>query len=262
MSLRMTNFFDKARKLESALAAGIEGASRRATRASQRPPLEIVVASVDALEQMVQPDGTFPFTHVELRFAAASTIARAHLEAVCEGPPSLRARIVDRLETSGCTVKALAVNVSFADEAQEGWSHAEFNVDCTRRAGSDVPPVRLQLTVTQGTADRTVYIFDNDAIALGRGDEVRDDRQRLLRTNQVAFTEGAGEVNQSVSRRHAHIERAASETGYRLYDDGSAQGTCVIRGGRGCPVPRGTKGLRLQSGDEIMLGQARLRVKI
>jgi FHA domain len=262
MSLRMTNFFDKARKLESALAAGIEGASRRATRASQRPPLEIVVASVDALEQMVQPDGTFPFTHVELRFAAASTIARAHFEAVCEGPPSLRARIVDRLETSCCTVKALAVNVSFADEAQEGWSHAEFNVDCTRRAGSDVPPVRLQLTVTQGTADRTVYIFDSDAIALGRGDEVRDDGQRLLRTNQVAFTEGAGEVNQSVSRRHAHIERAASETGYRLYDDGSAQGTCVIRGGRGCPVPRGTKGLRLQSGDEIMLGQARLRVKI
>ena len=260
----MRHFIDKARKLESALAAGIEGVSRRATGAP-KPPLEVVLASVDAIERMVQPAGrgnrTFPFTRVELRFAAASPIAKAHLEAACEGKPSLRERILDRLEASGCRLDALAVDVSFADAAEKGWSHADFNIDCSRRVALDVPP-RLQLTVIQGTAERTVYIFETDSIALGRGDEVRDDRHRLLRTNQVAFTEGASPINQSVSRRHAHIERGAGETGYRIYDDGSADGTSLIRGGRGLPVPRGTRGLRLQSGDEIMIGEARLLVKI
>jgi len=107
-----------------------------------------------------------------------------------------------------------------------------------------------------------VYVFDQAPVALGRGDEVRDDRQRLLRTNQVVFTEGAGDINQSVSRRHARIEHDPAISAYRVYDDGSAQGTSVIRRGRGFPVPRGAKGLRLQPGDEIVLGQARVRVKL
>src|SRR5262245_56280632 len=125
----MTHFIDKARKLEFALAARIEGASRRAGSGSPRAPLEIVLAAVEAVDQMVQPAGrgdrTFPFTHVEIRFAAASPLARAHLEAVCEGPPSVRDRIIDRLEASGCTVKTPAVTVTFADIAQQNWSHAE-----------------------------------------------------------------------------------------------------------------------------------------
>jgi hypothetical protein len=107
-----------------------------------------------------------------------------------------------------------------------------------------------------------VYVFDGAPIALGRGGEVRDDCQRLLRTNQIAFTEGADDINQSVSRLHARIEQDAAPDGVRLFDDGSARGTSVIRKGRGVPVPSGTKGLRLQSGDEIVLGLARLRVKL
>jgi predicted component of type VI protein secretion system len=50
--------------------------------------------------------------------------------------------------------------------------------------------------------------------------------------------------------------------GYRLLDDGSAQGTTVVREGRSVTVPHGSRGIRLQSGDEIVLGEARVRVKI
>jgi pSer/pThr/pTyr-binding forkhead associated (FHA) protein len=119
---------------------------------------------------------------------------------------------------------------------------------------------RLELTVTHGTADRTVYVFEGAPVAIGRGDEVRDHRQRLLRTNQVAFIDGGDLVNQTVSRRHARIESDETGGSYRLFDDGSAHGTSVIRKGRGLQVPRGTRGMRLQSGDEIVLGQARLRL--
>ncbi len=268
MNNRTSALLGTARKLESALAASIESAARRVTgsSASRRHPLELVHAVVDAVEQEIQPTGrgqrAFPFSHLHVQLSAASPKAKAHLELACEGPPSLQARIMERLEAAGCPVKALTVEVSFTAEVEADWSHGDFDVQCARTAVISSPPARLELTITHGTAERTVYVFDGAPVALGRGDEVRDERQRLLRTNQVAFAEGAGDVNQSVSRRHARIEPDAAPDAYRLYDDGSAQGTSVIRRGRGFPVPRGTKGLRLQSGDEIVLGQARVRVKI
>jgi FHA domain len=271
MTNKIADLLGTARKLESALATSVEGATRLVTgsSASPRHPLELVLAVVDAIEREIQPAGrgkrAFPFTHIQLQLLASSPRTKAHLEVACEGPPTLRARILERLEAAGCTVSALAVDIAFATTAEPDWSHGDFDIQCARSAGVTPPPrppARLELTVAHGTADRIVYVFEGAPIALGRGDEVRDERQRLIRTNQVAFTEGAGEINQSVSRRHARIEHDVAPDAYRLYDDGSAQGTSVIRRGRGFPVPRGTKGLRLQSGDEIVLGQARLQVKI
>ena len=49
---------------------------------------------------------------------------------------------------------------------------------------------------------------------------------------------------------------------YRVYDDRSAHGTGVLRNGRTITVTPGSRGIRLESGDEIVLGEARLRVKI
>jgi predicted component of type VI protein secretion system len=98
-------------------------------------------------------------------------------------------------------------------------------------------------------------------IDLGRCAEVRDSRHRLIRTNHVAFLERSGDVNQSVSRRHAHISYEAAATCFRVHDDGSEHGTGVVRRGRTLAVPRGTRGVRLESGDEIVLGEARVRVR-
>jgi hypothetical protein len=46
----------------------------------------------------------------------------------------------------------------------------------------------------------------------------------------------------------------------RLFDDRSAHGTSIVRNGKTISVPAGSKGVRLQSGDEVVLGDARLRV--
>jgi pSer/pThr/pTyr-binding forkhead associated (FHA) protein len=72
----------------------------------------------------------------------------------------------------------------------------------------------------------------------------------------------AGASNHSVSRRHAHIEYVEAARHYRLRDDRSAHGTSIVRHGRTVAVPAGSRGIRLESGDEIVLGEARARVRI
>ena len=98
-------------------------------------------------------------------------------------------------------------------------------------------------------------------IDVGRGAEVRDHRNRLIRTNHVVFTEGAGDVNQTVSRKHAHIAYEPLTGHFRLHDDGSEHGTEIVRGGRTISVLRGTRGVRLQSDDDVVLGEARVRIR-
>ena len=123
-------------------------------------------------------------------------------------------------------------------------------------------PPRLKLAVGTGNADQRSYIFSGGRIDIGRRAEVVDQRQRLIRTNHIAFAEDETEINQSVSRRHAHIEFSAADRCYRLWDDRSAQGTSIIRSGRTIKVPAGARGTKLATGDEIALGHARLRVTI
>ena len=41
-----------------------------------------------------------------------------------------------------------------------------------------------------------------------------------------------------------------------------AQGTHVVRDGKTVGITRGSRGVRLKSGDEIGLGDARLRIRI
>jgi pSer/pThr/pTyr-binding forkhead associated (FHA) protein len=117
------------------------------------------------------------------------------------------------------------------------------------------------MTVINGSAEQPAYTLTLDRINLGRCTEVRDSRNRLLRTNHVAFSDGAGPTNETVSRAHAHIDCDKSGE-YRLFDDRSSHGTSIVRIGRTINVPGGSRGVRLQSSDEIVLGEARLGVKI
>jgi pSer/pThr/pTyr-binding forkhead associated (FHA) protein len=128
-------------------------------------------------------------------------------------------------------------------------------------AEQDAPPTEhVRLTVTCGSTQKSTYSFARHRINLGRCVEVRDHQHRLIRTNHIAFTDG-DPVNHTVSRRHAHIDHAAKSGEYRVCDDGSRHGTSLIRNGRTIAVPTGARGVRLQSGDEIALGEAKLRVK-
>ncbi len=113
-----------------------------------------------------------------------------------------------------------------------------------------------------GSAAPSVYIFNGGRIDIGRRPEVLDQRHRLIRTNDVAFLDDGPEPNASVSRRHAHVEFV------RAMGRGTGSGRpqrprneLVGVAGRS-KVPAGSRGVRLENGDELVLGHARLRVTI
>jgi hypothetical protein len=270
MTNRLKDMLAGTRALEARLAAVFETAARSAAGAGRRQPLEIIEQAVDDVARHALPSGrgryAFAFNTVHVTFVAATPEAQAEIEMLCVGSPRLGERVVRRLESAGCAAVDVEVTHAFADAADPAWPHSEFHVVVARVDDRpdrpSAPAIRIDLLVTHGAADRGAYSFTSTPIAIGRGPEVRDSRHQLLRLNHVAFTEGADEVTQSVSRRHARIELDEASGRFRLIDDNSAQGTSIIRGGRGIAVPRGSRGLALQDNDEIVVGEARLRLRL
>jgi hypothetical protein len=194
---------------------------------------------------------------------------KARFEAVFEADPSLQDRIIEALKTAGCYSNLLSIETSFVDGSEVAWAASGFSIEFERVAGAPEPKPQtstsqqsLRLTIIHGATEQPNYVFTTPRINLGRCPEVRDHRNRLIRTNHVAFSETAEDLNRSVSRNHAHIDCTDSAGEYRLCDDRSVHGTSVQRNGTTIPVPPGIRGVRLQSGDEITLGEARLQVQI
>jgi hypothetical protein len=273
VKVNAVDILGKARKLESRIARTVDRAAQHVLKPDGREPLEIMHALVDAVEEEVQPAGrdthVFPFNRIKVSVVAPTREARARLEAVFDGEPTLQERIAQCLESAGCAAAPVVVKVVYVGEAKPEWPSREYHVDFDRLAVTAPAPEparpaisRLRLVVVAGTAEQSQYSFAMARIDLGRCAEVRDQRRRLLRTNHVAFADTDAPPNRSVSRRHAHIRYAADVREFRLYDDRSEQGTGVLRSGRTIAVPPGSRGVRLQSGDEIVLGEARLRVAI
>jgi hypothetical protein len=263
----------KVRKIESTIASRFDTAAKRLTKSGPREPLEIVHAVVDAVGLEIQSSGrgkyAFPYNSIQVSVLAPSREVRDRLHIVLDGESGVRRRIEEKLRSAGCRASDVAVTISYAGRAQAHWRDPEFHikfarVDVPEPPGDVAPtaPPRLELTVSRGTAVRRSYVFDAERIDLGRCVAVKDTDGRLIRSNDIAFVEGAGEVNHSVSRQHAHIAHQPGSQELRLYDDGSVHGTYIVRNGRTVTVPRGSRGVRLKSGDEIGLGDARLRIRI
>ena len=270
------NIFDKARRLEGTIARGMTGAAKNFVRGDgTREPIEVIHAIVEVVEREIQSGDrgsrVFPFNTVDVAIAAPSHHLRAKLESVVTGAVTLRDRIVERLRAAGCTGADPDVTVHYVPRAQKNWTDAQFAVGFSRVSPEpepapapavEPPPHRLEMTVVQGAAEHRSYAFAARRIDLGRGGDVRDSRHGLIRTNDVVFSDGSDQVNRSVSRRHAHIEHDPRSGQFRLHDDGSVQGTKIVRKGKTMPVPFAARGVRLQSGDEIVLGEARVRIKL
>jgi hypothetical protein len=235
-------------------------------------PLEVLHAVLDAVEERLEPAGrgthVFPFNTIKLSVMAASKEERARFAGVLDSEPTLQDRVCRHLRALGCDASRLQVRVVYATRPDPTWSSPEFHIDFGRVPQTDLPPADLvptpeiKLTVTSGSADKPAYGLRLDRINLGRCAEVRDSRNRLIRTNHVVFKDGAGAANDTVSRHHAHIDYDEGTRTFRLADDRSAHGTTVVRNGTTIAVPPGSRGVRLQSGDEVILGEARLRVRI
>lgn len=264
----------KARKLERKISRSVDAAVEEFVGPSAITPIEIVHAVLDRAEQQIQEIGrgrrVFPFNLIRVHMVAGpkEKEARARIAAVLDGPPTLAERVVDRLRSAGCTLKDVATEVVFARARGADWPSADFHVEFDQVAVSTpAPPVAptpiecvpIKLTVLKGAAQQRIYVFKGGRIDIGRRSEVFDQRQRLIRTNHVAFLDEGADENASVSRRHAHIDFNEAQGCYRLWDDRSVHGTCIIRNGRTIRVPAGARGTRLDAGDEIVLGAARLK---
>jgi FHA domain-containing protein len=261
----------KARKLESTLARTFDRAAQQWSKSGPRGPLEVVHGILEAVDARVEPAGrgrrVFPFNRIRVFVLAPSKDSRARLASVLDGDPTLQARIAARLRAAGCEATGVNVRLAYVAQAEDGWIAPEYHVDFANGTPVDVPApavvslAEITLTIALGSADKPVYTLTQDRINLGRCEEVRDSRNHLIRTNHVVFTDAGEGTNNTVSRRHAHIDYDARARDFRITDDRSAHGTSIVRNGVAIPVPPGARGVRLQSGDEIVLGEARLTVK-
>ena len=272
------NILHKVRRFESDLTRTVERKAREWSKSGAREPLEIAQAIIDTIAERLEPASrgryVFPYNRLHVSIVAASRDDRARFAAVLDSEPTLRERITARLRDAGCETNGMQIAVSYVPRSAAAWSTPEYHVDFARVAQPHMEPAPtptpspgeeardLHITIVHGTAEQPAYVFSLPRVNLGRCAEVRDSLSRLIRTNHVAFVDVSGNANHSVSRRHAHIEYVAGARHYRVRDDRSAQGTSIMRAGRMVSVPAGSRGIRLESGDELVLGEARLRVRI
>jgi hypothetical protein len=244
----------------------------RLTRVS-RAPRELIQLLDDVVEdavEHVEPVGggrrTFPYTRLEVHLAVPPGRGPG-AEAVLEQRPGLEERIAERLAAAGCDPPPTPQVTTRILEGvpPESWQDRDFHVEygrgrSRRRAPAALkamPPVRL--VVIEGDAGRRTHELLLERIEIGRTGSVPARGGRRQRQNQLAFADAPG-ANASVSRAHAHLEWVAAEEGFRLFDDGSTQGTRIVRKGRTIEVPgAGGRGVRVESGDELQFGKARVR---
>jgi FHA domain len=261
---------DKAVRLEKALL------SRMVRRTDiARHPIEVYGAILDDCEDATEAGARgsriFPYHAISVRVATSGPHARATAEAVFSEAPALEQRVRMRLRSAGCAdVGDVTVTLEFVDGTSAEWAGREYSIDFSREAGGRARKPEaageqgheLHLSVIGGKAAKTRYSLATPRINLGRLNDVVDQQQRIIRQNHVVFSDADDEASQSVSRAHAHIRFDVSSGEARLHDDGSTHGTRVVRASRTIHVPRGGRGIALRNLDEVVLGQARLRVEV
>jgi hypothetical protein len=168
----------------------------------------------------------------------------------CEAKAELRVRLRVRPRQAGDeSPYSIAFRRPVAEKRPDARAASE-------RADAAVPAVRIM--VVEGHCRHRIHELKLERINLGRLDSVEGRGPQRLRRNQVAFLDRDDPINATVSRAHAHLEYFAGD-GFRVFDDGSAQGTRIMREGRSIAVaPGAVRGVKLRHGDEIELGMARV----
>jgi hypothetical protein len=233
-------------------------------------PLEIRRAILDDVESRVIAVGggkrVFPFNRLRVHLLAPEPQVRTELEAVVREGWNLKDEVPARLRERDCPVPpGLEVDVAFDEAASPNFAERRFwveysKVEAAPEVAAAVVRPTLEVTVLKGTATQHVYELAGERIYLGRLDEVVDSDGRVKRRNDVAFRE-EGEINHTVSREHARIAWDAASGGYWLRAEQNASGTRIYRSGKTIDVSaHDRRGVRLQSGDEIHLGRAVVKV--
>jgi hypothetical protein len=236
-------------------------------------PVEIHRALLEDVEAQVVAVGggrrVFPFDRVEVKLLASAPEEKLRLQAIAQEGWDLEREVKERLKAAGARFpEGLAVPVEVTEQSGSEFGGRRYALAFRKaaqgEAESTARPLRpvLHLAILKGKALRDAYDFAADRIFLGRLEEVLDAAGRVQRRNDVAFLE-EGEIEQSVSREHARIAWDPESNAYWLRDEGSASGTLVFRAGRSIEVSRhDRRGVRLETGDEVYLGRAALKVEI
>jgi hypothetical protein len=229
-------------------------------------PLELLQATLDQLEDKAQPAGRgsriFPYNRLVVHVAQPGA-DRAAIDAVFAQLPS---RLHERLAELRCELPAdLQARVIVSDSAQPGqgtvWVECSNDADAASPA-ADVEPPELRLFVMKGQCEKLEYSFQEGGIAIGRGAEPADAFGRLRR-NHVAFLEVRDGITETVARAHARLAFDPVSRGYLLFNESRSNPTFVVRGGRSLRVfPLDPRGVRVQSGDELLLGRAVVKLGI
>jgi hypothetical protein len=233
-------------------------------------PLEVCQAVLDDVERRVEPVGrgrrVFPYTRLAIRIRQ-SQADRAPLESTFE---ELDRRIRDRLAEVRCEVpRAIDVRMTYLKKVPADWRPDQmFAIDYSREPEVAVlpeaptPPPAVHVAVLRGAATESTYTFTEPMISIGRSADLTDELGRVRR-NRVAFLDTVDGVTETVGRAHARLRFDTAAREYLLFDEGSSNGTSIIRGGTTIAVhPRDPRGVRVQSGDEVQVGRAVIRVMV
>ncbi|MEO7271610.1 MAG: FHA domain-containing protein [Vicinamibacterales bacterium] len=243
-------------------------------------PLEIGLAVLDDVERHVEPMGrgrrAFPYTALTVH-VIADEASRLRIEAALQ---TLDQRVRERLQELNCDPpRALIVTIAWLDERPAGWNSGQiFAVDYGRAAlaaiAAPAAPVApsaeaasammpdVVVSVLKGAATDATYRFREPVISIGRSEDPTDALGRIRR-NRVAFLDVVDGVTETVGRAHARLRFDQATRDYRLFDDGSSNGTAILRGGETIAVPpRDPRGVRVQSGDEILVGRAVIQIEL
>jgi hypothetical protein len=116
------------------------------------------------------------------------------------------------------------------------------------------------MEIIKGSVEQAIYRLRKERILIGRLSEVTDLEGRMVRKNDVVFSDNGDDINSTVGRIHARIWFDHDKQEFRIMDEASRYGTRIARDGRSIEVPGGnSRGVRLKSGDEIYFGQACMR---
>lgn len=237
-------------------------------------PLEIAQAVLDTLERQAQPVGRgrrmFPFSAITVRVLATESTAPG----VSAAFRDFEVRALERLAEVRCEApRALRVDVTLLPQTPAAWTPEQvFDIEYVAvppapsampgRVANEAPVVTLHVSVLAGTVIDGPAAFTDATLSIGRSADPSDDQGRPRR-NRVAFADIADGINETVGRAHARLKRDRETGEYRLFDEGSRNGTSIVRDGEVIAVHRrDPRGVRVRSGDEIHLGRAAIRVEI
>ena len=253
-------------KLERQIDQKVRQLLRSSSPEQTREPLELYRSILDEVASRIDamPRGrrAFVYSHVRVRVLVPDQERFRPYELLFTEADPLARDIKSHFEDSRVEYPArFTVDVELVYSLPAEVSERGFEVVYSNPPSSapTADSVRTRLTILVGNAQHSQYEFTKRRINIGRLAEVVDADMRTLRRNDIALTDDSTIENSSVSRAHAHLEYDPDSNRFRLFDDGSARGTIVVRGGSAIPVPQGkSKGVLLEQADEINLGQVKI----